>query len=157
MFGVHVPDAVDVTTSKGDEEASSVMMSDSRCSQPEMTKMTMPVPPKLDDSFCGNGVSRLNFDEAKTLANQLGAIADPARIQMLSIIATSAAGEVCACDFVEPIGKSQPTISHHLKVLSNAGLVSGDKRGRWVWYRLNRNSIDGIISSLTSATVGLPS
>ncbi|MDG1187070.1 MAG: metalloregulator ArsR/SmtB family transcription factor, partial [Ilumatobacter sp.] len=64
---------------------------------------------------------------------------------------------VCACDFVEPIGKSQPTISHHLKVLSNAGLVSGDKRGRWIWYRLNRNSIDGIISGLTSATVGLPS
>jgi ArsR family transcriptional regulator len=117
----------------------------------------MSVPPKLDDSLCSNDVSRPNFDEAKTLADQLGAIADPARIQMLSIIATSAAGKVCACDFVEPIGKSQPTISHHLKVLSNAGLVSGDKRGRWIWYRLNRNSIDGIISSLTSATVGLPS
>ena len=122
-----------------------------------MTKMTMSVPSELDNPLSGNGVSRLNLDEAKTLADQLGAIADPARIQMLSIIATSATGEVCACDFVEPIGKSQPTISHHLKVLSNAGLVSGDKRGRWIWYRLNRNSIDGIISSLTSAAVGLPS
>ena len=119
-----------------------------------MTKMTMSVPSELDNPLSGNGVSRLNLDEAKRLADQLGAIADPARIQMLSIIATSATGEVCACDFVEPIGKSQPTISHHLRVLSNADLVSSDKRGRWIWYRLNRGSIDGIISSLTSAAVG---
>ncbi|WP_394934422.1 ArsR/SmtB family transcription factor [uncultured Ilumatobacter sp.] len=116
--------------------------------------MTMSVPSELDNPLSGNGVSRLNLNEAKTLADQFGAIADPARIQMLSIIATSATGEVCGCDFVEPIGKSQPSISHHLKVLSNVDLVSSDKRGRWIWYRLNRGSIDGIISSLTSAAVG---
>ena len=119
-----------------------------------MTKMTMSVPSELDNPLSGNGVSRLNLNEAKTLADQFGAIADPARIQMLSIIATSATGEVCGCDFVEPIGKSQPSISHHLRVLSNVDLGSSDKRGRWIWYRLNRGSIDGIISSLTSAAVG---
>ena len=56
--------------------------------------------------------------------------------QILSILAAAPAGEVCVCDFVEPVGKSQPTVSHHLKVLSEAGLVEGARRTKWVWYRL---------------------
>jgi ArsR family transcriptional regulator len=100
---------------------------------------------------CGGGSSRLDHNEAIALAGQLSAIADPVRIQMLSIIASSATGEVCACDFVEPIGKAQPTISHHLKVLNEAGLVAGDKRGRWIWYRLTPGSIDNVISTLVDA------
>ena len=59
---------------------------------------------------------------------------DPVRLRLLSLIA--AEGEICACDLVEPIGKSQPTVSHHLKVLHEAGLVERDRRGTWQWYRV---------------------
>jgi ArsR family transcriptional regulator, arsenate/arsenite/antimonite-responsive transcriptional repressor len=96
-------------------------------------------------------VSRLSPDEAETLARQLAAVADPTRLHMLSIIASSS-GEVCACDFVGPIDKSQPTVSHHLKVLSEAGLIEGDKRGRWVWYRLSRDQLDTVMAALAAAT-----
>lgn len=84
---------------------------------------------------CQGTVDPVATDDAAALAGMLGALADPVRLQILSIIARSATGEVCACDFVGPIDRSQPTISHHLKVLAEAGVVAGDKRGRWVWYR----------------------
>lgn len=72
--------------------------------------------------------------EATTLAEWFGVLSDPTRLRLLSLIA--AAGEACAaCDLVEPIGVSQPTVSHHLKVLREAGLVESEKRGRWVYYR----------------------
>ena len=61
-------------------------------------------------------------------------MADPARLRLLSLIAAHTGGEVCACELVEPLGKSQPTVSHHLKVLYEAGLVDREKRGTWVWY-----------------------
>lgn len=62
------------------------------------------------------------------------ALSDPVRLRLLSLIA--AEGEICACDLVEPVGKSQPTVSHHLKVLHEAGLVERDRRGTWLWYRV---------------------
>jgi ArsR family transcriptional regulator len=74
--------------------------------------------------------------QATELAKGFAALADPARLRVLSILAAAPAGEVCVCDLVEPLGKSQPTVSHHLKVLGDAGLVAGDRRGKWVWYRL---------------------
>jgi len=74
--------------------------------------------------------------EADELAAAFAALADPARLRLLSLIAAQPAGEVCACDLVEPLGRSQPTVSHHLKVLYQAGLVDRDKRGTWVWYRV---------------------
>ena len=61
---------------------------------------------------------------------------------------TSPTGEVCVCDFVDPLGKSQPTISHHLKILSEAGLVQGDRRGKWVWYSLNRDRLAELQATL---------
>ena len=77
---------------------------------------------------------------------------------MLSIIASSASGEVCACDFVEPIGKSQPTISHHLKVLNKAGLRRRRQtRSLDLVPRLSPGSIDGVISSLSGAIADSPS
>lgn len=72
------------------------------------------------------------------MAVGFGALAEPVRLRALSIMAASPEGEVCVCDLVEPLGKSQPTISHHLKILSEAGLVHGERRGKWVWYSLNR-------------------
>lgn len=76
----------------------------------------------------------LEPEEAGMLAEWYGVLADPTRLRLLSLIA--AAGEACAaCDLVEPLGVSQPTVSHHLKVLREAGLVESEKRGRWVYYR----------------------
>jgi ArsR family transcriptional regulator len=80
----------------------------------------------------------LDSTDAAELASGFSALADPVRLRVLSILAASPEGEVCVCDFVEPLGKSQPTVSHHLKILSEAGLVHGDRRGKWVWYSLNR-------------------
>ena len=102
------------------------------------------------DSCCGGAVDWIDRPAADDLASKLGAVADPIRLQVLSIIANAPSGEVCACDFVEPLGKSQPTISHHLKVLAEAGLVEGDKRGRWVWYRLCEAAVDALAASLGS-------
>ena len=86
---------------------------------------------------CCGGLSdkALTTTQAETLAHAFAALSDPIRLRLLSLIATSAAGEVCACDVVDPLGKSQPTVSHHLKVLREAGLVTADKRGIWMWYR----------------------
>lgn len=77
--------------------------------------------------------SALSQGEAEELAAAFRVLADPTRLRLLSMIA--GAGETCACDLVEPLGKSQPTVSHHLAVLTEAGLVTREKRGRWAWYR----------------------
>ncbi len=69
---------------------------------------------------------------------------------MLSILAASPEGEVCVCDFVGPLAKSQPTVSHHLKILSEAGLVRGERRGKWVWYSLNRARLAELRSAIDS-------
>jgi ArsR family transcriptional regulator len=76
----------------------------------------------------------LGIDDAALLATWYGVLADPTRLRLLSLIST--AGEACAaCDLVEPLGVFQPTVSHYLKVLREAGLVASEKRGRWVFYR----------------------
>jgi ArsR family transcriptional regulator len=103
---------------------------------------------------CGGATRWLDPDDAVAHATRLAAIADPIRLQVVSIIANAPEGEVCACDFVEPLGKSQPTISHHLKVLAEAGLIEGDKRGRWVWYRLSPGRIAGLATLLTGVARG---
>jgi ArsR family transcriptional regulator, arsenate/arsenite/antimonite-responsive transcriptional repressor len=82
------------------------------------------------------GEAALGEADAAGLARAFAALGDPARLRILSLLATAADGEVCVCDLVDPIGRSQPTVSHHLRVLSEAGLIEGDKRGRWVWYRV---------------------
>src|SRR5690606_5214596 len=80
--------------------------------------------------------SVLSEDEADELAGLLKVLADPARLRLLSLVATAEAGEACACDLVEPLGRSQPTVSHHLSLLVDAGLLTREKRGRWAWYRV---------------------
>jgi ArsR family transcriptional regulator len=79
--------------------------------------------------------------DAEKLALGFSALADPVRLRILSILADSSAGEVCVCDFVAPLEKSQPTISHHLKILSESGLVRGERRSKWVWYSLDRDRL----------------
>jgi len=85
--------------------------------------------------------SPLDSSQAAVLAAGFTALADPVRLRVLSILAAAHDGEVCVCDLVEPLGKSQPTISHHLKILSEAGLVHGDRRGKWVWYSMDRERL----------------
>jgi ArsR family transcriptional regulator, arsenate/arsenite/antimonite-responsive transcriptional repressor len=82
--------------------------------------------------------SPLDAVDASVLAAGFTALADPVRLQALSILAAAPAGEVCVCDFVGPLGKSQPTVSHHLKTLASPGLVHGERRGKWVFYPLDR-------------------
>jgi ArsR family transcriptional regulator len=76
----------------------------------------------------------LDEEQADALARSFAALADPIRLRLLSFIASSTPDEVCACDLVVPSGRSQPTVSHHMKILVDAGLVTREKRGLWVWY-----------------------
>jgi ArsR family transcriptional regulator len=73
------------------------------------------------------------------MATALKAVADPTRLQILAMIAASENQESCVCNLTEPLDLTQPTISHHLKKLAEAGLISGERRGTWVWYSLNRD------------------
>lgn len=82
--------------------------------------------------------SALSRTEAEQLAHLLKAIADPTRLQLISNINAASDAESCACNLTGPLGLSQPTVSHHLKVLADAGLIEGEKRGTWVWYRVNQ-------------------
>ncbi len=82
------------------------------------------------------------------LASSFAALADPIRLRMLSQIAAAGGDEVCACDLVEMSGRSQPTVSHHMKILVDVGLVDRDKRGLWVWYRIVPARLDALRSVL---------
>jgi len=107
-----------------------------------MAKQTSTIEPVTTDHCCPSVLTApLDNEDAGELAVGFHALADPVRLRILSMLASSSDGEVCVCDFVGPVGKSQPTVSHHLKTLSEAGLVQGDRRGRWVWYSLNRERL----------------
>jgi ArsR family transcriptional regulator len=80
------------------------------------------------------GEQSLSSKEASDLAQVFSALGDPARLRILSIIAS--ADEVCSCALEGPLGKSQPTVSHHTRILAEAGLITGDRRGRWTWWRV---------------------
>jgi ArsR family transcriptional regulator len=95
----------------------------------------------------------LDRSQAAQLAGWFRVLGDPARLRLLSVIASM--GEACAaCDLVEPIGVSQPTISHHLKVLFEAGLVEREKRGRWVYYRAVPDRLAVLSRVLGEVTAG---
>lgn len=76
----------------------------------------------------------MSADAAVEMARLFGALSDPVRLRMLSLIASDV--EVCSCALEGPLDKSQPTISHHTRILAEAGLITGDKRGRWMWWRV---------------------
>jgi ArsR family transcriptional regulator len=90
----------------------------------------------VDPALCSTSVveTPLSHAEATGLAHVLAALADPIRLRQFSPVA--AQGGVCSCDLEAPVGRSQPTISHHTKLLAEAGLIVGEKRGRWVWWRI---------------------
>ncbi|MGD9798313.1 MAG: metalloregulator ArsR/SmtB family transcription factor [Acidimicrobiia bacterium] len=84
--------------------------------------------------------------EATELAGTFSALADPVRLRLLSLVA--AADEVCSCDLEGPLGRAQPTVSHHTKALAEAGLIVGEKRGRWVWWRIVPDRLDAVRAAL---------
>ena|SRR5437764_14758023 len=88
----------------------------------------------------------LSEADADDLAQAFAALADPVRLRLLSLIAE--AGEICSCDLLEPLGKSQPTISHHTKALADAGLIVGEKQGRWVWWRVEPKRVAALRGAL---------
>ena len=114
--------------------------------------MGKPAATKVRPTECCASVlaAPLDTTDAAELASGFSALADPVRLRVLSILADAPEGEVCVCDFVEPLAKSQPTVSHHLKVLSEAGLVQGDRRGKWVWYSLNRDRLAQLRAAIDS-------
>ncbi len=106
--------------------------------------------PVLDPIACCTPVRSDVLDEsqAAVLATAFAALSDPVRLKLLSCIASAGGDEVCACDLVDVAGRSQPTVSHHMKILHEAGLVSREKRGLWVWYRVVPERLDALRSVL---------
>lgn len=98
------------------------------------TPATLPVFNDLADCCAPLSSSPLSESEARALAKAYAALGDPVRLQLMSLLMTAEGGAVCACDLVQPVGRSQPTVSHHLKVLREAGLVSATRRGQNIWY-----------------------
>jgi ArsR family transcriptional regulator, arsenate/arsenite/antimonite-responsive transcriptional repressor len=86
--------------------------------------------------------------EAVELAALLKALADPARLRLVSIIAAAPSGEVCACDLTAPLDRSQPTVSHHLSQLVKAGILDREQRGRWAWFRLRDERLRAVGEAL---------
>lgn len=95
---------------------------------------TQAIPLSEDVALCCPSVTEAPLGEAEAdeLARVMAALADPVRLRLFSIVA--ARGEVCSCELEEPLDRSQPTISHHTRVLAEAGLIAGEKRGRWMWW-----------------------
>ena len=86
-------------------------------------------------------VEPLDHTEADELAAAFKVLADPVRLRLLSLVATAPDGELCACDVVDMIGRSQPTVSHHLAILADAGLLVREQRGRWAYFRADPDRV----------------
>lgn len=104
---------------------------------------TLPLLP-TDAAACCSPVTGgvLTPDEAERIARTFKALGDPARVRLLSLIAASGDGEACICDLTEPVGLSQPTVSHHMKLLVDAGLATREQRGRWAYYRVVTDALE---------------
>ncbi len=102
-----------------------------------MTRLSLPL---ADDATCSTPPTRppLDPDDATRLADRLNALADPTRLRLLSLVMSC--DSACICDLTEPVGLSQPTVSHHMKVLVEAGLLDRERRGRWVHYSVRRDA-----------------
>ncbi|HYN33523.1 MAG TPA: metalloregulator ArsR/SmtB family transcription factor [Ilumatobacteraceae bacterium] len=108
-------------------------------------------------SCCGSVAGDALTDaQATELAAALKVLADPVRLRLVSIIATSPTGEVCACDLPDSLDRSQPTVSHHLTLLVNAGVLEREQRGKWAWFRLRHERLDELAAVLSSHTDRTP-
>jgi ArsR family transcriptional regulator len=107
---------------------------------------TISLLPLTDVTACCAPLTRetISADNAESLARTLKAIADPARLRLISMVAAHEDSEACVCDLTEPLGLGQPTVSHHLKILVDAGIFTRDKRGTWAYYKLVPGALDSI-------------
>ena len=101
-----------------------------------------------DDDLCCSSLTEapLSEDDAAELGRLFGALSDPVRLRLLSLVASQV--EVCSCDLEGPLDRSQPTISHHTKVLAEVGLIVGEKRGRWMWWRADPTRLAAVRTAL---------
>ena len=110
------------------------------------------VEPALDETCCApSGQPVLSAEDAQQKALVFKALSDPNRLRLLSIVKAEASGESCVCDLTEPLDLGQPTVSHHLKILVDAGLLHREKRGTWAYYSLVPGAMEqtaGILASL---------
>ena len=95
--------------------------------------------------------SPLTAEQAGQLATQLKALADPARLRLVSMLLATDGGEACTCDLTNPLGLSQPTVTHHFRKLAEAGIVTGERRGTWTYYRVVPESLTAIARVLDPA------
>lgn len=100
--------------------------------------MVTKIPLKLLDCLPAKGAEPIARESAESMSEVLKAVADPTRLQILAMIAASDNQESCVCNLTEPLKLTQPTISHHLKKLTEVDLVKSERRGTWIWYSLNR-------------------
>jgi ArsR family transcriptional regulator len=112
--------------------------------------------PVLSATFvaCCNPVTSAVIDTnaAEALARIFRALGDPTRVRLLSLIAAHAGGEACVCDLIDPVGLTQPTVSHHLKRLVEAGLITREQRGKWAYYRVEQPALDALATALRGPT-----
>jgi ArsR family transcriptional regulator, arsenate/arsenite/antimonite-responsive transcriptional repressor len=95
----------------------------------------------------------LSAEQAEALAVRLKALADPTRLRIVSMLLAHESMEACTCDLTEPLGLTQPTVSHHIKKLVMAGLVTGERRGTWHYYRVVPDALAGLASVLSPTAV----
>ncbi|CAM3555120.1 ArsR/SmtB family transcription factor [Isoptericola cucumis] len=113
----------------------------------------LPLAASADGGCCAPALTQAVEPEvAQELARSFKALADPARVQLLAIVATQPGAEACVCDLTEPVGLSQPTVSHHLKILTEAGLLKREQRGRWAYFSLASGALPALVGSLSSVT-----
>jgi len=119
-----------------------------------MSKSLLELTP-IEAVACCSPLTRepLSANAAERIAPLVKAIADPVRLRLLSLVASHADGEACVCDLNDAFDLSQPTISHHLKLLHEAGLVDREKRGVWVYYRINTGALSDLATLLGGVTV----
>lgn len=110
--------------------------------------MTLPVTIEAGTCCMPRVADVLSVDEATEVARVFKALGDPTRVRLLSLIAAGDGGEACICDLIEPVGLSQGTVSHHMKLLADAGLVTREQRGRWAYFRLVQPALDAAADAL---------
>lgn len=114
-------------------------------------KALIPVVETGSDLFCAPIMrDAMVAEDAAALAAKFKAIGDPTRLRLLSLVAAHDGAEACVCDLTEPVNLSQPTVSHHLKVLVNAGLLTRSKRGTWSFYALVPGALDSLAVILST-------
>lgn len=115
----------------------------------------LPLAPATSTGCCTPAAGpTMSAQDAEAAARTLKALADPTRLRLLSILAAHEGGEACVCDLTEPVGLSQPTVSHHLKVLTEAGFVTRDKRGVWAYYTLVPGAVRALSTHLGEHLLG---